>query len=130
MFYLKRYKPTDITTIDGVDPGTLGTDYIIEGQKLTLKTALSYPSAFPYRHTIVYKAGEVSVPEDVKNACLFIVGGMYTARNTQGVGSFRQDLLSVNYAPDNNVLTNILSPDQSDFLKVTVRKYSVPFVIS
>ena len=85
-FWMRTYKPTDITTINGVDPGTIGTDYIIDGTKLVLKEALLFPTNFPYNFKIVYVSGFAdinAIPQDVKIAIKYIVAGLYNTTKSQ-----------------------------------------------
>lgn len=132
VFYLRTYKPTAITTINGISPGTLDTDYTLTRNTLEFKDAVDEPTAFPYRFRIVYTSGFAdinAVPADIKNAIKYIVSGFYSTKNSQGLSSFKQDLLSVNYK-DGSVLDTILDTTQKTFVHATVSRYTVYSVIS
>lgn len=128
IFYLKKKNPTAITTIDWVSV-TINTDYIIEGQRIFLKTPLSRISAFPYRNSIVYTAGYAPIPADIKQGIYIIVWGLYNARKAQGISSFSQDLLTVNYS-STSLMDKILDPKWMTMLNSIVNKYKVPFTIT
>lgn len=130
LFYLGAYKPTAVTTVNGVSAGTLDQDYIITGNTLELKETPSIPTTFPYRIRIVYTAGinggteTAGVPADIKLAIKTITGSLYNTRKADGIASFKQDLLSVNYK-DENPLDTLLSPENYSAITLTARKYTV-----
>lgn len=124
VFYLKTKNPTAVTSINGVSVGTINVDYIIEGQKLTLKDPATAPTAFPYNYKIVYTSGYTAIPEDIKLAVKYLLAGLYNSRKSQGIASFRQDLLSVNYNSD-SILDTILDTEQKNFVKAIITKYSI-----
>lgn len=128
IFYLGKKNPTAISTVDGVSV-TINTDYIIEGQKVFLKTPLSRISTFPYRNTIVYTAWYATIPADLKQAMYLLVGALYNSRKSQGIDSFRQDLISVTYSKDSEI-QKLLDPKSYSILQSIIRKYSVPFIIT
>lgn len=132
VFDLGTYKPTAITTINGVSPGTVNVDYTITRQRLEFKLPQISPNTFPYRFAIVYTSGYAdiaAIPNDVKTAVKYIVGALYNTKNAQGIASFRQDLLSVNYK-DGSVLDTILDGNQKNFIQAVIQSYSVYSVIS
>ncbi len=129
IFYLKTHKPTVITTVNGASPGTEDTDYTIEGQKLEFADFISAPTSFPYRYKIVYTSGYSSIstiPDDVKLAIKQITGAIWNSRQAQGMSSFKQDLLSVNY--DKSVLDTLGTAEKSQ-LNIVINKYKVFSVI-
>lgn len=94
-FNLKYQNPITLTTING---DTIDTaDYKIIGQKLILKDSVSSTTDFPHLCTIVYQAGFTSVPEDIKQVCLSLAAYIDNTKKSQGISSFRQDLLTVQY---------------------------------
>jgi len=130
VFYLKTFLPTSVTTINAVSPGTLDTDYTITGEKLELKDYATTPTVFPYRYKIVYTSGYSSIstiPNDIKLAIKTIVGAIWNSRQTQGMASFKQDLLSVNYK-DTSIL-DILGTDEKNFINSIINRYKVFSVI-
>lgn len=129
IFYLKTHKPTTITTVNGASPGTVDVDYTIEGQKLEFDEFISAPTAFPYRYKIVYVSGYTNIgaiPDDVKLAIKEITGAIWNSRSAQGMSSFKQDLLSVNY--DKSVLDTLGTAEKSH-LNTVINKYKVFSVI-
>lgn len=129
VFYLRNKNPTAVATINGVSVGTIDVDYIIEGQKLTLKTPATGPTDFPYRYKVVYTAGYASnaIPEDIKLAVKYMVSGLYNSRKSQGISSFRQDLLSVNYT-DSGLLDTLLDEEQGNFVRSIITRYKLVHV--
>lgn len=129
VFYLKNTPVTDVTKVNGVDPGTVLTDFIIEYNRVELKTPVSASNTFPYRYTIEYTAGYTTIPEDVKLAVLTLASAIYTTKGSQGVASFRQDLLSVNYKAD-GILDTIGDPEKKGQVQAVVNKYKTHLVLS
>lgn len=129
-FLLGAYKPTAVTTVNGVSAGTIDVDYIIKGNSLELKETPNIPTTFPYRIRIVYTAGitpgtdTAAVPADIKLAIKTITGSLYNARKADGIASFKQDLLSVNYKSE-SLLDTILDPEAKTAITLTARKYTV-----
>jgi hypothetical protein len=112
-----------------VDPGSVGTDFIIESNRIELKNPLTPSTTFPYRYTIEYSAGYSTIPEDVKLAVLTLASAIYTTKGSQGVASFRQDLLSVNYKAD-GILDTIGDPEKKGQVQAVVNKYKTHLVLS
>jgi len=138
VFDLRTHKPTAITTINGAAPGTLNTDYTLTRNRLEFKDAPTAPSAFPFIYRIAYVSGYTAIdagtqtyplPADVKTAIKYIVAGFYNTKNAQGIASFKQDLLSVNYK-DGSILDTILDQSGKSFIQAVVTKYTVYEVIS
>lgn len=132
VFDLGTYKPTAITTINGTSPGTLDVDYTLTRNRLELKDVPTPPSSFPYRYRIAYVSGFADidhVPADIKTAIKYIAAGFYNTKNAQGIASFKQDLLSVNYK-DGSILDTILDSNAKTFLQAVVANYTVYSVIS
>jgi hypothetical protein len=129
VFYLKNSPITDVTKVNGVDPGSVGTDFIIESNRIELKNPLTPSTTFPYRYTIEYSAGYSTIPEDVKLAVLTLASAIYTTKGSQGVASFRQDLLSVNYKAD-GILDTIGDPEKKGQVQAVVNKYKTHLVLS
>lgn len=102
-------------------------DYIIEGQKLTLKEIVTVPTAFPYKHKIVYTSGYTTIPDDIKLAIKYLVAGLYNSRKSQGISSFRQDLLSVNYS-DSGLIDTVLDTEKANFVRAIINQYKIFFV--
>lgn len=128
IFYLNAQNIIDITTINGVDIWTLDTDYVIENQKLELRYGVSIPSTFPYRYKVVYTAGYATIPNDVILAINTITGAMYNTKNAQGISSFKQDLLSVNYESD-TILDTLWDSEAKGMLEAIINKYKVHSVL-
>lgn len=129
VFDLGAYKPTAVTTINGVSAGTIDVDYILDGQRLIFKDSKTAPTAFPFRFRIVYTAGIVAanitaIPQDIKTAIKTLASAIYATRKASGVASFKQDLLSISYK-DTNVLDTILDPDQKNAVQLIAQKYTV-----
>jgi hypothetical protein len=99
VFLLRTYKPTAITSINGVSPGTLNTNYTLIGRRLEFEFAKDYSTGFPYRYTIVYTSGlqSTEIGSDIKLVCYYIAKGLFEKKKHMDVESFRQDLLSVKY---------------------------------
>lgn len=103
-------------------------DYILEGNKLTLKDLVTMPTVFPTnKHKIVYTSGFTTIPEDIKLATKYLVAGLYNSRKSQGISSFRQDLLSVNYSGE-GMIDTLLDTEQGNFVRAVVNKYKIFFV--
>lgn len=129
VFYLKTYRPTAITTIAGLSPGTINVDYTLAGRKLTMKTGVSMPSAFPYTWTIVYTSGYTAIadiPADVKTAVLSLVKAAWVQRQAMGISSFKQDLLSVTY--DKGFLEGMTDQTAKWSVQAAIHKYLIPHV--
>ena len=78
---------------------------------LELKNGVAIPNTFPYRYKIVYAAGFATIPSDVKLAIQTLVGALYNTRNANGISSYRQDLLSVNFK-DASILDTITDSEE------------------
>lgn len=133
IFYLRTHKPTAITTINTVAPWTIDVDYTLTDRTLEFKTAKTTPSTFPYRFRIVYVSGYANIdaiPQDIKLAIKYMVGALYNRKNSEGISSFKQDLLSVNYDKQSGILDQILSPEDHSFVTATINRYKVPFIFS
>ena len=124
VFWLNSTRIIDIVTINGTDPGTKDTDYIIEWRRLELKNTVTTANTFPFRYTIVYNAGYNPIPDDVKLAVSILVGALYNTKNANGISSYRQDLLSVNYK-DGNILESITDTAQKGVVQAIINKYTV-----
>lgn len=129
VFYLKNTPITDVTKVNGVDPGTINTDFIVEVNRIELKTPVSPTNTFPYRYTIEYTAGYTTIPEDVKLAVNTLASAIYSTKSSQGVASFRQDLLSVNYKAE-SILDTIGDPGKKGLVQAVINKYRVNIVLS
>lgn len=92
---------------------------------MTLKNSVSYQQTFPHLNTIIYTAGYATIPDDVKQAIKMAVGTLYNTKNANGLSSFQQDQLSVNYT-DAQSSEDILSQN-SIFLSI-VGKYKKTFL--
>lgn len=130
VFYLDNINPTALTSVDGV--ALSSWDYYLEGRKLTLKTAVSYQQTFPHLNTIIYTAGYATTPDDVKQAIKMMVWFMYQSKNANGLSSFTQDQLTVNYGGNtwsswsiekiletNSMLSSIIGKYKKTFLGVS-----------
>jgi len=125
VLYSPTYKPTSVTSINAVSPGTIDVDYTIVGRKITFKDTLTVPTTFPERLTMVYVSGVATIPMDVKTCCLYIGKGLWKNKETFDVASFRQDLLSVNYTTGKGILEQIIDPSEVNFIKLIANKYFV-----
>lgn len=126
IFYLNTHRPTEVTTVNGVAPGTINVNYTLTGEKLELAIATTPPTAFPIRHTIVYKSGYAdmqSIPQDIKLVIKEMCGAVWNSRKWQGIASFKQDLLSVNYT--NGSVLDTLGTDQKNHLNTIINKYRI-----
>lgn len=94
-FLLRYAEPATLKTINGVAIDS--ADYKIIGQKLYLKNTVSSLTDFPYLCTIVYEAWYDPIPEDIKQVCLSLAAYINNTKTSQGISSFRQDLLTVQY---------------------------------
>ncbi len=128
---LRSYKPTTITTVNGVSAGTLNTNFTLTGRRLELEFAKDYPTAFPYRYTVVYTSGltqsELDSAKDIKTACLYIAKGLYERKKHMDVTSFKQDLLTVNFTTGKDFLDVLSDASEVSFIKLIVNKYLVPY---
>lgn len=125
VFFLDNINPTALTSVDWTTVSSW--DYYLEGRKLTLKTAVSYQQTFPHLNTIVYTAGYATIPEDIKQAIKMIVGFMYNSKNANGLTSFTQDQLEVNYGGNQNQnIETILSGNW--IITSIIRKYKKTFL--
>lgn len=92
---LKYSLPQTITSINWVAP--VSWEYKILWQKLIVKNALALDTEFPYLLTIVYEAWLSEVPNDIKQVCFSIASYFHNMKNSGGISSFTQDLLTVSY---------------------------------
>lgn len=129
VFYLKNTPITDVTKVNGVDPGAINTDFIVEVNRIELKTPVSPSNTFPYRYSIEYTAGYTTIPEDVKLAVNTLASAIYSTKNSQGVASFRQDLLSINYKAE-GILDTIGDPEKKGLVQAVINKYRTHLVLS
>jgi len=60
VFLLRTYKPTAITSVNGVSPGTANVNYTLIGRRLEFEFAKEYTTTFPNRYTVVYTSGIAS----------------------------------------------------------------------
>lgn len=131
VFYLAQPAPktSAAVTVNGVSLGTHGTDYEISGNRLELAVPVSRPTAFPYRWRIAYTAGFATnaIPEDVKLAVKTIVSAVWQRKAAEGVASFSQDLLTVNFKQAS--LLDEIGGTSSHFVKAVAAKYSVPMTM-
>lgn len=99
VFFLKAHNPTAVTSINGVSPGALNTDYTLNGRRIELKNSITFPTTFPYKWPIVYTAGYATdaIPADVKLAIMIMANAYWLDKKSAGISSFKQDLLSVTY---------------------------------
>lgn len=127
VYYLKTYRPTSITTVQAVAPGTLGTDYTLEGRRLEMKTGVNIPSTFPFYWKITYVSGYLAadLPRDVKMAVMVLCKAYWVQRQATGISSFKQDLLSVSY--DKGIVESITSETERNQITATVQKYKIPY---
>lgn len=132
VFFLKTIYPTAIVSIDGVSPGTAGVDYLLEAQRLELKNPVTMPNVFPFKTVIVYTSGYSAldanpqtypIPKDIKLAVIYMVGALYNRRKTEGIASFKQDLLSINYEKGSGILDTILDPENANFVQAVIAQY-------
>lgn len=129
VFYLPSINPTAVSTVNGASAGTIDVNYALIGSKLELQYPVSMPSSFPYKYKIVYTAGFATIPSDVINCINMIVGAMYNTRNSNGIASFRQDLLSVNFK-DASILDTIADTKTKGVIQAIVTKYTAQVVYS
>jgi hypothetical protein len=127
ILYLKNINPTVIKEVDWV--AVTSWEYEITWQKVFLKNALSFQSAFPYKNSILYTAWFSTIPDDVKQAIYMIVGALYNTRTSQWLDNFRQDLLAVTYSKT-WTLESIIDPNSFSLLSSIVNKYKVPLILS
>lgn len=130
VFNLGSYKPTAVATINAVSVGTIDVDYTITNQRLELKDYPTRPSAFPFRFRIAYTAGidggvaTAGVPADIKLAIKTLTAALYNTRKSEGISSFKQDLLSINYK-DGSILDTLGDPSLKSHIVTTARQYTV-----
>lgn len=129
VFYLMGTNPTAVATVNGTSAGTINVDYTLRGTCLEFANGWTSPSAFPYQYKIAYTAGYSTIPSDVQQAVNMIVGALYNTRNANGIASFKQDLLSVNYK-DGSVLDTILDTESKGVVQAVVNRYKVHIVLS
>ena len=129
IFYLSANNITSITTIGWVSAGTIDVDYVIDLQRLEFESARSFPNNFPYQYKIVFVAWFSTIPDDVKLAVNTIASVLYNTRNANGIASYKQDLLSVNYK-DSSILDTITDPEAKGFIQNIVNKYKIHTVLS
>lgn len=118
-----------MTSVNGTSAGVLDTNYTLDGILLEFANTWNYPTTFPYRYKIVYVAGYTEIPADVTQIINMMTGAIYNKRNTEGISSFKQDLLTVNYK-DGNALDTILDPTDKGIFLAVVNKYKVHTVLS
>ena len=129
VFYLQSINPTAVTSVNGVSAGTIDVNYSLIGSKLELQYPVSMPTAFPYKYKVIYTAGYATIPNDVILAINTIVGAIYNTRNSNGIASFKQDLLSVNFK-DASILDTIVDSNTKGMIQAIVTKYTVHTVLS
>ena len=125
VLYSPTYKPTAVTSINGVSAGTIDVDYTILGRKITFKDYLTVPTTFPERLSMVYVSWLATIPNDVKTCCLYIWKGLWKNKESFDVASFRQDLLSVNYTQGKGILEQLIDSSEVNFIKLIANKYFV-----
>lgn len=124
-FYLEA--PIDSTqTIEINNTALASGEFYAVQNRLVLKTAVQVPT-FPPIFTIEYTGGYNPIPSDVKSACILITLSLNSKKNANGISSFRQDLLSVNYSQES--LENVLGdPTNASIVRTIVNKYRKPFL--
>ncbi len=128
IFLLKTYRPTVITSINGVSPGTANVDYTLVGRRLEFQYGKDYSSVFPFRYTVVYTSGLTTeeIGNDIKTVCYYLSKGLFERKRHMDVASFRQDLLSVNFTTSNDFLDVVSNPSEISFIKLITNKYLIP----
>lgn len=129
VFYLPAVNVTAVTSVNGVSAGTIDVNYAIFGSKLELQYPVSMPTTFPYKYKVIYTAGFATIPSDVILAINTIVGAIYNTRNSNGIASFKQDLLSVNFK-DASILDTLLDSETKGMIQAIVTKYTAHTVLS
>jgi len=129
VFYLWSINPTAVTSVNGTSAGTIDVDYILNGTMLEFKNTWNTPVSFPYHFKIVYTAWYATIPVDIIQAVNTIAWALYNTRQANGIASFKQDLLSVNYK-DWNILDTLLDTNGKWMINAIVNKYTVHTVLS
>lgn len=97
-------------------------DYRVYGQRLSLKTAITYNSTWPHTNTFAFTSGYAVIPNDVKQACYMIVGALNSTKGASGIDRFKQDMLDVTYS-GKNIMSDILDADKKGALALLLNKY-------
>lgn len=127
VFNLRTYKPTVITSINDASPGTLNTDYTLQGRRLEFEFAKDLPTTFPYRYKVAYTSGLATIPDEIKTCCLYLAKGMFDTKVAGNMSGFKQDLLSVNYSTGKTLETIVADPSEASFIRLIANKYLVPY---
>lgn len=131
VFLLRSYKPTTITSVNGVSVGAINVNFTLTGRRLEFEYAKDLPSVFPYRYSVTYTsgltAGELEDAKDIKTACLYIAKGLFERKKHMDVTSYKQDLLTVNFSTGKDFLDVVSDPSEVSFIKIIVNKYLVPY---
>jgi hypothetical protein len=72
----------------------------------------------------------VHIPNDVKQAIIYLSAALYNRRNNEGIQSFRQDLLSVTYDKGKGLLDGLLDDQSSSFVNEAIKSFKFYNVIS
>lgn len=122
--------PVDITATVKINGVTIAsTDYTTDGSTLILRNQLPYPLDFPASWKIEYTGGYNPVPADVKSACILIALSLNSSKNAQGISSFRQDLLSVNYDTAGSLEKTLGDPMSASLVRTIINKYRSAFIV-
>ena len=108
IYYLNNINPITVTHINGV----VVWNYKLEGRKLTLENRPVWTETIFNKVKITYIAWFSEIPEDIKGCMYDLVWFMYNNRKSQGINSFTQWQITVNYWNWKNsieVFNNILS---------------------
>lgn len=61
--------------------------------------------------------------------CFKLAAAIKSTQSAEGIASFRQDLLSVNFKND-SILDTLIDPETKGLVKLTANKYMLPYVIA
>lgn len=98
--YLAIYPRTPlITAVTSINGVAIASDRVqVLKNRVLFKDSIAEATE-PRGYTLVYTSGFQSnaVPSDIKMAITYLVNALNTQKNAEGIGQFRQDLLTVTY---------------------------------
>lgn len=117
--YYFKYTPVNSITHINWSAGTFTelTHYIARGREITFDTAVNlsaYNTTF-WIITFTYTKGFATIPADIKQACLMILGSLYTTRKLKGTNNYTQGDISLGltveglFGSDSNMYNEIRS---------------------
>lgn len=103
--YMLKSHVRDVVSIGGV--AVTSDDYFIKGRRIT--TDKGYEADKRWRVAIVYNAGFLNTPWDIKSCILSLCAYCNTQSKSQGISSYTQGDVSITYSTQDQEQKMILS---------------------